>query len=249
MKNTYPLPLVSDLVDKLKGVKYFTKLDIRWGYHNVRIKKGDEWKATFKMNKGLFGPTVMFFGLCNSPATFQAMMNDYFQDYLDEGWVIIYMDDILIFSKDLAEHQERTQKILQHLQKHDLYLKAKKCKFDVQEVEFLGLIVRPNQLSMDPTKLAGIKDWPAPTNVKGVQSFLGFGNFYRRFIGHFTSLARPLNDLTKKDTPFAWMKECQEVFDALKDKFSKSPVLLMPDASKPFVIESDASKVTTGAIL
>ena len=115
-----------------------------------------------------FEPMVMFFGLCNSLATFQAMMNNYFRDYLDEGWVVIYMDDILIFSKDHDEHQERTRKILQRLQKHDLYLKAEKCKFDVQEVEFLGLIVKPNQLSMDPTKLAGIKDWPAPTNVKGV---------------------------------------------------------------------------------
>ena len=184
------------------------------------------------MNKGLFKPMVMFFGLCNSLATFQAMMNDYFRDYLDEGWVVIYMDDILIFSRDLAEHQERTRKILQRLQEHDLYLKAEKCKFDVQEVEFLGLIVRPNQLSIDLTKLAGIKDWPAPTNVKGVQSFLGFGNFYCRFIAHFTSLARPLNDLTKQDTPFTWTKECKEAFDVLKDKSGKSPVLLMPDASK-----------------
>ena len=141
------------------------------------------------MNKGLFEPMVMFFGLCNSLATFQAMMNDYFRDYLDEGWVIIYMDDILIFSKDYNEHQERTQKILQHLQEHDLYLKAEKCKFDVQEVEFLWLIFKPNQLSMDPPKLTGIKDWPAPTNVKGVRSFLGFGNFYHRFIGHFANLA------------------------------------------------------------
>ena len=159
------------------------------------------------------------------------------------------MDNILIFSKDHDEHQERTWKILRCLQEHDLYLKAEKCKFDIQEVEFLGLIVRLNQLSMDPTKLSGIKDWPAPTNVKGIWSFLGFGNFYRRFIGHFASLAWLLNDLTKKDVPFAWTKECQEAFDALKDKFSKSLVLSMPDPSKPFMIESDTSKVATGAIL
>jgi hypothetical protein len=120
------------------------------------------------MNRGLFKPMVMFFGLCNSLATFQAMMNHLFKDMIDEGWIVIYMDDILIFSKDLAEHQKRTRQVLQRLQENDLYLKAEKCKFDVQEVEFLGLIVRPNHLSMDPTKLAGIKDWPTPATVKAV---------------------------------------------------------------------------------
>jgi Reverse transcriptase (RNA-dependent DNA polymerase) len=138
----------------------------------------------------------MFFGLCNSPATFQVMMNKIFKDMIDEGWVVIYMDDILIFSEKLTDHQERTRQILERLREHDLYLKPEKCKFNIQEVEFLGLIVRPNHLSMDPTKLTGIKDWPTPTNVKRVRSFLGFGNFYRRFIGHFAELARPLNNLT-----------------------------------------------------
>jgi hypothetical protein len=128
-------------------------------------------------------------------------------------------------------------------------LKAEKCKFDVQEVEFLGLIIKPNHLSMDPTKLAGIKDWPTPATVKAVQSFLGFVNFYRRFIGHFTDLARPLNDLTRKDKKFEWTNDCQKAFDSLKDKFAKTPVLLMPDPAKPFVIESDASKFATGAVL
>ena len=109
IKNTYPLPLVGDLLDKLKGAQWFTKLDIRWGYHNIRIKDGDQWKAAFKTNKGLFEPTVMFFGLCNSPATFQAMMNEIFKDMIDEGWIIIYMDNILIFSKDLDEHQKWTK--------------------------------------------------------------------------------------------------------------------------------------------
>jgi RNase H-like domain found in reverse transcriptase/Reverse transcriptase (RNA-dependent DNA polymerase)/Integrase zinc binding domain len=249
IKNAYPLPLVSDLVDKLKGAQWFTKLDIRWGYHNIRIKEGDEWKAAFKTNRGLFEPMVMFFGLCNSPATFQAMMNEIFKDMIDKGWIVIYMDDILIFSGKCTDQQERTRRVLKWLEEHDLYLKPKKCRFDVQEVEFLGLIVRPNHLSMDPTKLAGIEDWPAPTNVKGVRSFLGFGNFYHRFIGHFADLVRPLNDLTRKDKVFEWSKECQTAFDVLKKKFGKSPVLLMPDPAKPFVIESDASKFATGAVL
>jgi hypothetical protein len=168
VKNVYPLPLVSDLLDKLKGTNIFTKLDIRWGYHNVRIKEGDEWKGAFKRNKGLFEPTVMFFGLCNSPATFQAMMNDIFRDMLNEGWLIIYMDDILIYSNDPEEHWKRTLHVLARLCENDLFLKAEKCTFDVKEVEYLGLIISENKIAMDPTKLAGIRDWPAPTNVKGV---------------------------------------------------------------------------------
>jgi RNase H-like domain found in reverse transcriptase len=119
----------------------------------------------------------------------------------------------------------------------------------MQEVEFLGMIMRPNQLTMDPTKLAGIKDWLTPTSVKAVRSFLGFGNFYRRFIGHFADLARPLNNLTKKNKQFEWTTECQTAFEALKKKFTESPILLMPDPEKPFVIESDASKFATGAVL
>ena len=132
---------------------------------------------------------VMFFSLCNSPATFQAMMNEIFKDMIDEGWIVIYMDNILIFSKDLDEHQEQTKRVLQHLQEHDLYLKVEKCKFNVQEVEFLGLIIKLNQILMDPTKLSGIKDWLVLTTIKGVCSFLGFGNFYRQFIGQFAELA------------------------------------------------------------
>jgi RNase H-like domain found in reverse transcriptase len=126
---------------------------------------------------------------------------------------------------------------------------VEKCRFDTQEVEFLGIIIRPNQLTMDPMKLAGIKDWPTPTNVKAVCSFLGFGNFYRRFIGHFADLAHPLNDLTKKNKQFQWTNKCQIAFDTLKKKFAKSPVLLMPDPEKPFIIESDTSKFATRAVL
>jgi len=179
IKNNYPLPLVGDLVDKLRGARWFTKLDIRWGYHNIRIKEGNKWKGAFKTNKGLFEPMVMFFGLYNSLATFQNMMNDIFRDMLDEGWIVIYMDDILIFLVDPEEHRKWRLQVLERLREHDLYLKAEKCKFDIQEVEFLGLIMKPDQLTMDPTKLASIREWLAPTMVKGVRSFLGFGNFYR----------------------------------------------------------------------
>ena len=249
IKNAYPLPLISEIMDKLKGAKYFTKLDVRWGYNNVRIKKGDEWKAAFKTNKGLFEPTVMFFGMCNSPATFQGMMDAIFVDMIEGCIVIIYMDDILIFARNQEDLERYTKLVLQRLRENDLFLKALKCEFNKTRIEYLGMIVEEGKISMDPIKLGGIRDWPVPTTVKQTRSFLGFGNFYRRFITHFSDIARPLNNLTKKDKKFEWTKECQEAFDCLKMKFTEEPVLMIPDHSKPFQIESDASKIATGAVL
>jgi len=168
IKNAYPLPRVGNLLDKLKGAKYYTKFDLRWGYNNVRIKDGDEWKAAFKTNKGLFEPTVMFFGLCNLPSTFQNMMNDIFKDEINEGWLLIYMDDILIFTDDHPKMEEYTKRVLQKLHDNDLFLNLDKCVFDVTEVEYLGLIIKENEIAIEPTKLARIADWPAPTTVKQV---------------------------------------------------------------------------------
>ena len=203
-------------MDKLKGAKYFTKLDVRWGYNNVRIQKGDEWKAAFKTNKGLFEPTVMFFGMCNSPATFQAMMDNIFMAEIDGQLVIVYMDNILIFASTKEELERITQIVLEKLRKHNLFLKAKKCKFCKTKIEYLGMIIEEGRISMNPIKLGGIKNWPIPTMVKQVRSFLGFGNFYRKFISHYSDLARPLNNLTKKDKRFEWTTECQKSFDTLK---------------------------------
>jgi len=249
IKNAYPLPRVDELLDKLKGAKYFTKLDLRWGYNNVRIKIGDEWKAVFKMNKGLFEPLVMFFGLCNSPATFQNMLNNIFLMETDEGWILIYIDDILIFSKEKEDLQKLTLRVLKKLQDNDLFVNLDKCTFEAKEVDYLGMIISENQIKMDLAKLEGIRDWQTPTTVKQVRSFLGFRNFYRKFIRHYTDIAPPLNDLTKKDLVWNWTDACQEAFEKLKDEFQKAPVLLMPDSMKPFVIESDASKFATGAVI
>ena len=236
-------------MNKLKGATVFSKLDLRSGYNNIRMKDGDQWKAAFKCERGLFEPTVMFFGLCNSPATFQALMDDLFSDMIEEGWLVIYMDDMLLFSKDRKTHKERMRRVLQRLRENDLYLKPEKCLFDVEEVEFLGLIVKPDTLAMDPVKLKGIEDWPEPSSVKGVRSFLGFANFYRRFIPNYSELTRPLHELTKKDKQWEWTSVERDAFNKLKARFISSPVLLMPDKNKPFSIESDASKFATGAIL
>jgi hypothetical protein len=151
------------------------------------------------MEFGLFEPNVMFFGLCNSPAIFQAYMNRTFQQEINEGWLVIYMDDIFIFSMMLDEHQKWTRQILETIRREKLFLKPEKCTFDTQEVEYLGMIIKPGCIMMDPAKLDGIKDWPTLITVKETRSFLCFCNFYWTFISHYSDLARPLIDLTLKD--------------------------------------------------
>jgi len=177
IKNAYPLPLISELLDKLKGAKLFTKFDVRWGYNNIRIKKGDEWKAAFKTNKGLFEPTVMFFGMCNSPATFQAMMDSIFKDLIAEGLIIVYMDDILIFAKDKQQLDKITRKVLQRLQENDLYLKPEKCSFEKTKIDYLGMIIEEGKISMDPTKqrnprLASSKNSQTSPIILRIRQFL-----------------------------------------------------------------------------
>ncbi len=196
IKNRYPLPLISELMDKLRGAKYFSKLDVRWGYNNVRIKTGDEWKAAFRTNQGLYEPTVMFFGLTNSPATFQWMMNDIFKDLIVSGKVTFYLDDILIMSKTKEEHCQITRKVLAILRKHKLFLKAEKCEFKVLEMEYLGVIISEGSIRMDPVKIKGILDWLVPTKKKELQSFLEFTNFYRRFIKNYSKIVKPMTQLT-----------------------------------------------------
>jgi hypothetical protein len=249
VKNAYPLLLISDIMDQIKDKKYFTKMDVRWGYNNVRIHEGDEWKAAFKTKFRLFEPLVMFFGLCNSPAMFQNMMDNIFVIELDKGIVIIYMDDILIPADTLEELEEITKIVLQRLKDNDLYLKPEKCEFARLRIEYLGMIIEQGKLKMDPKKVNGIIDWPEPKNTTQLRSFLGFGNFYRRFIRKYSDVVKPLNDLLKKDTVFQWNPEAQGAFDKLKKRFTEQPVLMMPDMTRAFQIESDASKFAYGAVI
>ena len=249
IKNRYPLPLISELVNQLRGAKYFTKLDVRWGYNNVRIKDGDEWKAAFRTNRGLFEPLVMFFGLTNSPATFQTMMNDIFRDLIAQGSVCVYLDDILIFTKTLSEHRKIVREVMSRLRAYRLYLKPEKCDFEQTKVEYLGLIVSEGRVEMDPVKVAGVAKWPEPQTRCEVQSFLGFVNFYRRFIKDFSKLGRPLFELTKKDTPWKWEVEQQTSFDELKARVTSTPILMFPDDKKPYRVEADSSDFATGAVL
>ena len=178
VKNAYPLPLITTLIDKLKEAKYFSKMDIQWGYNNIQIKEGDEWKAAFTTPFSLYEPLVMFFGQCNSPPTFQAFMDSTFGDMIAEGWLIIYMDDVLVFAETLEECQEWTKRVLDRMKEEDLHLKLAKCAFDQTEVEYLGLVVRNGEVLMDLTKLKAVEQWEPPKSVKVVRSFIGFCNFY-----------------------------------------------------------------------
>ena len=207
VKNRYPIPRIGELIDALSHASIFTKLDLRWGYNNIRIKEGDEWKTAFITQRGLFEANVMYFGFCNAPATFQAMMNTIFGDLIQDGKVIVYLDDILIFGNDKAEHRRIVREVLKRLRANDLYAKAEKCFFEKDSVEYLGMVISKNHVAMDEEKVAGVLDWPIPKKVKDVQAFLGFANFYRRFIQDFAKILQPLTDLTKKDTPWVWGTE------------------------------------------
>jgi hypothetical protein len=201
------------------------------------------------MNQGLFEPLVMFFGLTNSPATFQAMMNKRFKELIEEGTVVVYMDDVLIFTKTLNEHRQVVKRVLKILSNNDLYLKPEKCLFEQSTIKFLRLLISHNHVGMDPVKVDGIATWPTPRNIKDVQSFVSFCNFYRRFIQDFSRIAKPLHMLTTKDQKWDWTSECQAAFDTLKASFTSSPILILPDPAKLYRIECDASDYATGAIL
>lgn len=193
-------------------------MDVRWGYNNVCIKEGDEHKAAFSTNRGMFEPLVMFFGLTNSPATFQAMMDNIFRDMIDQGHVAVYLDDIIVFTQTLEEHRRIVQEVLHRLEQNDLFLKPEKCEFEKDSVEYLGLVIKEGELHMDPVKTKAITEWPVPRNKKDVQSFRGFANFYRCFIKDFGKITKPLDRLTG-DVEWSWGKEEQQAFDTLKAKF------------------------------
>jgi hypothetical protein len=178
VKDKTPLPLISEVLDQLKDAKYFNELDIIWGYNNVWIKEGDEWKVAFLTNRGLFEPTVMFFGMSNSPATFSQMMTTIFREMIQEGTLVNYMDDFAILGKMKQELEERTIRFLTIEDKHNLYFKRSKCKFDVEKISILGTVIGNGEVRMEEEKIKAIKNWKVPTNIKGVESFLGFANFY-----------------------------------------------------------------------
>jgi hypothetical protein len=261
VRNQYPLPLIRDLICDLGGATMFTKFNIRQGYNNIHIKEGDEHKAAFKTRRGLFEPTVMYFGLCNLLATFQAFMNEIFRPIIAKhdllGTTIrIYMDDIAIAttaslspSRTLAAHVAAITDILTVTLEHDLYFKPKKRIFHAPSIDYLGLILEKGVTHMDPVKISGITDWLTPKSVKDVRSFFGFCNFYRPFIRGFASVARPLNELTRKDATWTWNDRQQQAFTTLKHCVTSEPILAQPVLTDQFDLEVDASGFAVGAVL
>ena len=254
IKNKYPLPLIPELITRVKKVNIFSKFDIRWGYNNIQIKEGDEYKVAFKTKYGLYKLGVMFFGLTNSPATFQAMMDHLLQPWANKweqegvmgSW---YMDDVLIASRNKEAHQQATHELLEIFALNDLYLKPEKCVWEQPSIDYLGLILEEGVTHMDPTKVTGIANWPTPKTVKQVWSFLGFFNFYQPFIYQFSHIAKPLNELTKKDTPWSWGMKQQDTFETLRKQITSEPVLRQPQLDQQFEVEVDMSGYTIGAAL
>ena len=246
--NKYPLPLIQELLDKTQHSRFFTKLDVRWGYNNIRIKEGDEWKAAFRTNRGLFEPTVMFFGLTNSPATFQSFMNHIFKDLIDDGHVVVYLDDILIFAETREHHDRLVRQVLQVLRDNKLFLKPEKCSFGQTTLSYLGNIIGNGEIRMSPNKVTAVSEWPVPQNKSQLQSFLGFCNYYRRFIRNFSGIARPLHVLTG-NVDWTWSDKEQEAFEKLKTSICSEPVIAVYVQGAPIRVEVDSSDFANGGIL
>lgn len=250
VKNRYPLPRIEELFDRLQGASCFSKLDLESGYWQLRIKEDDEYKTAFRTRYGHYQFRVMPFGLTNAPASFQACMNDIFRKYLDE-FIVVYLDDLLVYSKNPADHLKHLRIVLQVLRKHKFYGKLSKCTFGQSSVEFLGHIVSRDGVSMDPAKISSVVDWPQPETVTDVRSFLGLTGYYRRFVKGFSAIASPLTDLTKDgaNVKAGWDDRCEEAFNALKIAITTGPTLALPDLSLPFVVYTDASTVAMGSVL
>ena len=249
IKNRYPLPLIPELLDRFRQAKYFTKLDLRGAYNLVRIAHGEEWKTAFRTRYGHFEYLVMPFGLANAPASFQGLINDTLRPFLDR-FATAYLDDIMIYSNTLEEHKEHVRQVLARLRSKNLFVKLEKCQFHTDTTEFLGFIISPKGISMDPKKVEAITSWPTPTCQKDVMSFLGFANFYRRFVRSFSRIATPLTALLKKTSlRFAWTASAQQAFDTLKLAFTTAPILAHFDPSLPCIVEPDASDFACGGVL
>jgi hypothetical protein len=247
-KDCYPLPLISDLLDSPGKAQIYTKIDLRHAYHLVHIREGDEWETTFHTKYRSFEWLVMPFGLSNAPGAFQCFMNDVFADMLDVC-VVVYLDDILIYSSNKMTHHKQVKEVLRRLRKHSLYTKPEKCEFDRESVEYLGYILSADGLTMAADKVQVIQDWPKPQKVKDVQSFLGFANFYRRFIYNFSNIVIPLTRLTCKNIPFVFGEKERSSFVLLKELFISAPILTHFIPDRPIIVETDASDYALAAIL
>ncbi|GJZ54264.1 putative reverse transcriptase domain-containing protein [Tanacetum coccineum] len=248
VKNRYPLPRIDDLFDQLQGSQFFSKIDLRSGYHQLRVHEDDIPKTTFRTHYGHFEFTVMPFGLTNAPAIFIYLMNRVCRPYLDK-FVIVFLDDILIYSKTQEEHVEHLRLVLELLKKEKLYAKFSKCEFWLREVQFLVHVINGYGIHVDPSKIEVVKNWKAPRTPTEVRSFLGLAGYYRRFIENFSKIAKSFTILTQKSKTFECGEEQELVFQTLKDKLCNAPILALPDGPKDFMLYSDASGIGIGCVL
>jgi len=247
VKNKYPLPRIDDLFDQLAGAAVFLKIDLRSGYHQLKIKE-DVPKTTFRSRYGHYEFLVLPFGLTNTPLYFMDLMNRVFHPYLDK-FIVVFIDDILVYSKSKEEHAEHLRIVLSTLAAHKLYAKFKKCDFWMEKVHFLGHVMTKKGISVDPAKIAAVVDWPRPLNVTEVRSFLGLAGYYRRFVKDFAKVASPLTQLLRKDHQFDWSPSCEASFQELKQRLVSAPILTVPKGNEGYVVYSDASRQGLGCVL
>jgi len=248
VKGKYPVPIIEELLDELSGAAYFTSLDLQASFHQIRMKAGEEFKTAFQTHFGQFEFRVMSFGLTRAPGTFQAAMNTTLTPYLRK-FVLVFFDDILIYSASLEEHLQHLRMVFELLARDQWTLKLSKCSFAQTKISYLGHVISAAGVGTDQSKIEAISNWPSPSSVKELRSFLGLANYYRRFVGHFGIISKPLKNLLRKNTLFIWTPDHESAFLALKSALCNSPVLALPKFDKSFTIETDASESGVGAVL
>ncbi|GJV75536.1 putative reverse transcriptase domain-containing protein [Tanacetum coccineum] len=248
VKNRYPLPRIDDLFDQLQGSSVYSKIDLRSGYHQLRVREEDIPKTAFRTRYGHYEFQVMPFGLTNAPAVFMDLMNRVCKPYLDK-FVIVFIDDILIYSKNKQEHEGHLKLILELLKKEELYAKFSKCEFWIPKVQFLGHVIDSQGIHVDPAKIESIKDWASPKSPMEIHQFLGLAGYYRRFIEGFSKIAKPMTKLTQKKVKFEWGDKQETAFQLLKQKLCSAPILALPEGSEDFIVYCDASIKGLGAVL
>jgi hypothetical protein len=241
IKNKYPLPRIEDLFDQIKGASVFSKIDLRSGYHQLKIRESDIPKIAFRTQYGLYEYTVMSFGLTNAPAYFMYLMNKVFMEHLDK-FVVVFIDDILVLSKTEEEHEKHLRLILEKLRSNKLYAKFSKCEFWLTKVAFLGYVISARGVSVDPGKVKDVLNWMPPTTTSEIQSFLGLAGYYCRFIKDLSKIAKPMMKLVERNKAFEWIAECQASFEELRKRLTSAPVLVLLDLTKKFDIYCDASR-------
>jgi hypothetical protein len=248
IKNKYPLPRIEDLLDRLRKAQFFSKIELRSGYHQMKIREQDIPKTAFTTRYGLYEFVVVSFGLTNAPAYFMNLMNKVFMEELDR-FVVVFIDDILIYSETTEEHEEHLRVVLERLRQRKLYAKFSKCEFWMEKVAFLGHVLSAEGIAVDPSKVESVTKWEQPLNVTDIRSFLRLAGYYQRFIENFSKIAKPMTELLKNNTKFEWSEACEKSFQELKTRLTTAPVLTLPDIKKDFMVYCDASKQGLGCVL